>query len=189
MNPVVNTYYEHIDGFDDDVNLLGLWKVSWENNGWKTRVLTFDDAKRHKNYNKYADRFSTLPTINNKQYEIARFNRWFAMACIGGYMSDYDVINHGLRPFDKPNSFTLFESRCTSFVFGKVRDYNFCLDMFYRFNEVCSHISDQYIINQIHAHNIDEKVEQFEKPSGKKLIHYSNHSMRNNKPRSKYITI
>lgn len=189
MKPVVNTYYEHINGFDDDVNLLGLWKVSWENNGWKTRVLTLDDAKRHSNYSKYISRFSAFPTVNDKQYELACFNRWFAMACIGGYMADYDVINHGLRPFDRPNSFTLFELRCPSFVFGKIRDYNFCLDVFYRFCEPRSHISGYDILNQIHIYDVDEKVEQFGKPSGKKLIHYSNHSMHNHKPRSKYITI
>lgn len=90
----VHTYYEHVPGFPKPDKILYLWRRSWEDNGWTTRVLSEKDAASHPGYTYFLDRIIRFPTTNPKEYERACFLRHLAMANIGGgLLADYDVFN------------------------------------------------------------------------------------------------
>jgi hypothetical protein len=101
---VIYTYYEVIGGhsFDND-RLLSSWLASWYLRGWEPRILTLTDAQKHGDYEKIMKRVSTLPTINNRQYEEACYRRWLAFDVVGGgVMCDTDVINFTAQVNDVP---------------------------------------------------------------------------------------
>jgi hypothetical protein len=101
---VIYTYYELIGGhsFDND-RLLSSWLASWYLRGWEPRILTLTDAQKHGDYEKIMKRVSTLPTINNRQYEEACYRRWLAFDVVGGgVMCDTDVINFTALPSEIP---------------------------------------------------------------------------------------
>ncbi len=70
--------------------LLNAWEQAWQNRGWRTKILTLEDAKRHPEFEVYQDK---LKKIGLTEYNQKCYWRWFAMAAIqdGGWMSDYDA--------------------------------------------------------------------------------------------------
>lgn len=107
--------------------LLEVWRESWEERGWKTRVLTLEDAKRHPNYdlmNQYLDSVPLEGKGGTGYYNRLWYLRWLAMqASGGGWMSDYDTIPLTSPP--SPNEmilmsrrFTVFEKGVPSLLFG-----------------------------------------------------------------------
>jgi hypothetical protein len=67
--------------------------------GWKPYVIGEDEARDHPLYNELREKFSTLPTVNDKFYELQCYLRWVAMANLGGgFMADYDILNYGFPP-------------------------------------------------------------------------------------------
>lgn len=100
--PRVCTYFA--DVFADDTAeryqaMLNLWKQSWRNQGWKTTVLTEADAATHPNYTEWRAMLASLPSVNNRGYELACYMRWVAAIQSGcGWLSDIDVINYGFPP-------------------------------------------------------------------------------------------
>lgn len=98
--PKVYTYFSPVptkEGQLEQRKLIELWKRTWQSNGWFTHVLTEDDARKHPEFDRISTEFSKIPTKNPPYYEMACWNRWLAMACAGGLMTDYDVMNLGLR--------------------------------------------------------------------------------------------
>ena len=100
---VVHTFFSPIDPHTklptDKLNgtdkmMLDTWRAAWESQGWVTRVLTFDDAKRHPDFEAYDKALDSIPLGANAYYNRLCYLRWLAMAATphGGYMSDYDVV-------------------------------------------------------------------------------------------------
>jgi len=58
-----------------DAQLISAWKEAWHARGWNTRVLTAADAAAHPQYYKLREQFVKLPTVLNKEYELACFLR------------------------------------------------------------------------------------------------------------------
>lgn len=55
-------------------------------------VLTIEDAERHAEYAMLRARIEKLPLGGNREYDLACYLRWLAMAAAGGgWMSDYDA--------------------------------------------------------------------------------------------------
>ncbi len=110
---------EESEGVEETDIVLSLWKNSWRKNGWLPIVLTREDAKKHNLYEKILTKVIEFPTVNPKQYEIACFMRWVAIAAIGGgFMSDYDVINYHFLPIDIPSEVTVYHSLNPGLVGG-----------------------------------------------------------------------
>jgi len=67
------------------------WKNAWSEAGWRPVILTLEDAKRHKNYQKFHDAFESAEYKLDKHSQMS-FYRWLAMAVAGGgWMSDLDT--------------------------------------------------------------------------------------------------
>lgn len=102
MNKNVFTYYMPVPGLwpeDTQFRLIEIWKKSWAKHGWNPVVLNEDHAKKHSRYADFKKRFWEFPTEYGHDYEGACFMRYVAASAMGGgMMTDYDVINYGLRP-------------------------------------------------------------------------------------------
>ncbi|PIK43061.1 hypothetical protein BSL78_20090 [Apostichopus japonicus] len=104
----IYTYYQPIkvqvvDELSAAEVTLKAWKSAWSDAGWRPRVISEDDARKHPEYVSLRTRFERLPTINVKEYEMSCFMRHVAMAAVGGgWMSDYDVLPYHLPKCTKP---------------------------------------------------------------------------------------
>lgn len=112
--PVMYTFYVRIDpekhvkytGMSDsaDRTMLQLWKQYWERAGWKPKILTLEDAKKHKNY----DTFERELDLDNIGYaEKLCFLRWLAVSSAGGgFLAHYDIFpirKANIKLSDYPN--------------------------------------------------------------------------------------
>ena len=81
------TYFEPlgINPEDDNRTLetVGLWRQSWIQQGWDTRVLTEKDAALHPDYQTIKDKLLKLPTVNTQAYEMSCYLRWVAAVATG----------------------------------------------------------------------------------------------------------
>lgn len=88
--PHIFTYYDVESGQEGDGELIRLWVVSWERQGWEARILSRADAEAHRRY------------IHSEKSP--RVLRWLALQRAGGGMyADPDVINYGFAPADFGN--------------------------------------------------------------------------------------
>lgn len=79
----------------DHNRLLHLWLRNWYANGWEPVVLSRADAEATPLFANYKKKFLALPTVNNKDYELACYIRWLAFAeRDGGVFVDYDIYNY-----------------------------------------------------------------------------------------------
>jgi hypothetical protein len=84
-----------------EVELVELWQKNWNSIGVETSVLNLSHAKDHPYFKEFDKAVSVLPSVNSKEYELACFHRWLALACVGGgFMSDYDVFKP--QPTSRP---------------------------------------------------------------------------------------
>jgi hypothetical protein len=122
----IYTYYDNVLEISSEVQLelIEIWKESWRKNGWNLIVLD-------KSYLNCSDiemsYLEKLPSVNAKNYEMACFLRWNAMANVdGGWMCDYDVINCGFLPVDaeKYKSMSILQRNIPCLVYGTSDDYN-----------------------------------------------------------------
>lgn len=100
LKPVVHTYAawsSHAETRAEQERVVELWRKNWTDAGWDAQVLTEADAKRHPEYEKFRSGFEKLPIKNPKEYEMACFMRWVAMATLEhtALMVDYDVLTNG----------------------------------------------------------------------------------------------
>ncbi|KAJ8021936.1 hypothetical protein HOLleu_39280 [Holothuria leucospilota] len=115
------------DSVNENNKILYLWEKAWSLAGWKPRILTEEDAKRHPNYEELRRKFWAFPTVNRKEYEIACFMRYLAMATVGGgWMSDYDVLPFRLSGCTEPlneGGYTVYDSFVPSLVSGTSQEF------------------------------------------------------------------
>ncbi len=100
----VYAFYETIDepwvNQEDQKKLIELWKISWSKYGWNPIILGLNDAKKHYLYDVYYKKIESLPTINDKKYEMLCFLRWLSFAEYGGWISAVSVMNYGFSPLE-----------------------------------------------------------------------------------------
>jgi hypothetical protein len=94
----MNIYTYYVPALPDQEPLLDLWQQSWKKHGWTPVILTEDDASMHPRYDDFLAAIRLLPTNNGVAYETACYLRWLAMAMVGGWSSDYDIMNVGFEP-------------------------------------------------------------------------------------------
>ena len=72
-----------------DAALIAEWKRTWFKYGWEPKVLNYEDAKKHPDFDEIA---AQIETSNLDGYNKMCIYRWLAMATVdGGWMSDYDT--------------------------------------------------------------------------------------------------
>lgn len=100
--PRVHTYFRPCvdpEALAEQKRILAIWQENWSSHGWEPVIITENDARKHPDFQKYYDAFYAMPTVNPKEYEMACWLRWVAMAQIScGVMTDYDVLNNGWIP-------------------------------------------------------------------------------------------
>jgi len=88
------SYYSDVPviGAFDSLKLIALWRQHWTAAGWEPFVLNEWHARQHPRYAEFHSKLCVLPSVNPKEYEIACYLRWLALAQVGGgWMADYDV--------------------------------------------------------------------------------------------------
>lgn len=98
----IYTFYQPVPCLVHHQNekIIEVWEKSWRYYGWNPIVLGINDAKQHPFYETYRKKCEQFPTANDKDYEILCFLRWLAMANLGGWHCDFDIINYGFEPID-----------------------------------------------------------------------------------------
>ncbi|XP_071812736.1 uncharacterized protein [Apostichopus japonicus] len=164
----IYTYYQPIKGQAvDELSAaevtLKAWKSAWSDAGWRPRVISEDDARKHPEYISLRTRFERLPTINVKEYEMSCFMRHVAMAAVGGgWMSDYDVLPFNLPKCTKPfnrGEFTVYHLYTPSLVSANSSEYTRVATLMADINwrdspEVFSyegqfHVSDMHVLKKL----------------------------------------
>ncbi len=178
----IYTYFDDI--LDDQVELIDIWKKSWEKFGWTPIILDRNSVVISTAEMEYLNK---LPTVNPIGYDLACFIRWKAMSNHGGWMCDYDVINRGFTPSDSSEykSLSILQGHVPCLVYGTKQDYVKLFNIFT--SESLNHIhlvggrehtSDMYVIKSIIPSNkfiiSCRLVEDY--PSKSKLVHCSHGS-------------
>jgi len=129
--PVMHTFfapaYRRTDALEKD---LLIWKQAWRGAYWNPVVLTLDDAKLHKDFEKFEEVFDSA-SFEIGKYDRMCFYRWLAMSAAGGgWMSDYDTYPLHIAPSEfsvgLPNngSFTGHQSHVPSLVSGSKDEWD-----------------------------------------------------------------
>jgi hypothetical protein len=102
----IYAFYDSIGNFpgrDDYKKLINIWQKSWIYYGWDPVILTLDDAKKHKDYQRLLEISNERPTVNRKDFETLCFLRWLSMFDKSGWYCDVDMINYGFEPVSYEN--------------------------------------------------------------------------------------
>lgn len=109
INKKIYAYHEQL--FENQSELLELWKESWERGGFEPVILTQEDAQKSPYYDEFLTSIKQIHLditgFNIRNYGIACYIRWLAYSTQEDegafYVSDYDVINNG---FDGAREFS-----------------------------------------------------------------------------------
>ena len=97
----IYAFYDNLEGYpcrDNYETLIDIWQKSWKYYGWEPTILTLNDVKKHKDYQKLLEISKYRPTVNRKDFETICFLRWLAMFDKSGWYCDVDMINYGFEP-------------------------------------------------------------------------------------------
>ena len=110
-------------------SVLDLWKKSWIKQGWNPVVLGEVDAAKHPLYDQFRAKVRSFPTVNPGGFDYHAWMRWLAMANIGGFSTEPDVINYGLTDIIEPDDMTIY-SVTPAMAFGTKDQYTeLCKDI------------------------------------------------------------
>jgi len=184
---------------DDERALVGLWETSWKTLGWEPVLLTPESLGRDPETARLMKKFSRLPSRNKRHLDMWCFARWLAVANAGGgVMSDYDVINYDLRPFD-PGELTIHSSTVPCLVSGSREEFLRAVQWFDELPppprwpwQKREHISDMVVVQQRVTEcrqTLDCMEYGWDGWKAAKAIHFSNYSMKpkNFLPRHEWI--
>ena len=77
--PVMHTFFQEVK--QGELHLLRVWEKEWRRVGFRTKVLTMEDAKNHSLYNEMKE---VIDPLWKELYNGLCFYRWIAMASVGG---------------------------------------------------------------------------------------------------------
>ena len=159
------TYYEDIR-FDQQDQLLEIWKTSWENQGFTTLVLNLEHAIQCSYYNNFFSNIDQLYIKITKQslkkYGKSCYSRWLAYASLNTeepfLVSDYDVINYNFSVNDArnqiTNKLTFLDRYCPCLAIGTSEQYlNFTkqiINFSEEFAEPLTYYYQQYNLQTFH---------------------------------------
>jgi len=114
--PLIFTFLQPIihNDFDDELELVKVWKEAWSEAGWTPIILNIDDAMNHPEYDLLVSKLlvhveGTQFYNGSDKYNFYCFIRWVSMAVVGGgWITDFDVLPLYSKPsFTLPNNGTL----------------------------------------------------------------------------------
>jgi|AntRauTorckE5430_2_1112549.scaffolds.fasta_scaffold03899_4 hypothetical protein len=122
--PLIYTFFNQI-GNDKDP-MVDTWKREWEKIGFKTKVLTLEDAVKHPYFETMKKAVEKV--FGGDEYNRLCFYRYLAMANVGGIMSDYDTFptNFPLeQALELPNggAFTSFQAHVPSLISASAEEW------------------------------------------------------------------
>lgn len=130
----IHTFYEPIEGDSPEIvaqredcdKVLKMWADSWYAHGWNPIVLGVADAKKHPMYQQVMDKVHSMPTAHEPIYNDRCYQRWLALAYVGGWYADPDMINYNFPPPDlRGQSITLHQGcACPSVIRMSSEQYN-----------------------------------------------------------------
>jgi len=130
--PTMYTFYvyAHENSMAINNELLEAWNKTWDDAGWKTRILTMEDAYAHDGYVRLKKLISGQSVST---YNKMCFYRWLAMANVvpknGGWMSDMDTFPLYINPdvgWVIPNrgKFTCHDGHVPALLSGSKSEWN-----------------------------------------------------------------
>lgn len=133
----IYTYYEDF-GFNNQLELIELWKQSWSKNGYDPVVLGEKDVETHGLYNNFCTVIKNIhKSIIGEEisaYGLSCFVRWLAYSNLNlhdrFYVSDYDIINKNypvIYPIDRLH---LMDGHCPCIASGNSNDFQKLCHMF-----------------------------------------------------------
>merc|ERR1712157_517036 len=134
--PKMHTFFTPVSA-KPDLDLLEVWKKTWEDAGWEPVVLTLDDARGHPDYRSFIAALE-MAEHKLKDYDRMCFLRWLAMANSGGgWMSDYDTFplfsRAKLDGNNLPNDgqFTCYSRHVPNLVSGSEEEWSRMVQLLY----------------------------------------------------------
>ena len=136
----IYTYYENIK-FDEQDELINLWKKSWRDQGFEPIVLTEKDAQSVSYYETFVDEISKINKkisgVEIHPYTLSCFTRWISYVSLKSDESilvcDYDVINKSFqnKKFNEPSEkLSFLDGFCPCFALGNSEQFlKFCQDI------------------------------------------------------------
>lgn len=137
----IYTYYEDIN-FSQQNELLELWKLSWEQEGFEPIILGIKDAKKSSKYSEFCEKMRFIfKKITNKKlsaYGLSCFVRWLAYSTVENeeerfFVSDYDVFNSGKWKTWHPitNKLHFYDAACPCLASGNAQEFGQLCDAFF----------------------------------------------------------
>ena len=127
----IYTFYEPITSSSNQHRsecdaVLDLWKYSWKQMGWTPIVLNLEHAKLHSKYDAVIEKLKSMPNAHYEPYNTLCFVRWLAIAHVGGWYADHDMINYNFAGvWDNELSITLCAGNtCPSVLHMTSENYN-----------------------------------------------------------------
>jgi len=187
----IYTFYHkiHESVHNDQIKLIDLWTKSWSYYGWNPIVLTMNDVKSHQQYKRFDSVCRSFPTVNAVEFEVMCYLRWLPMSLLGGWFTDYDVINYGFEPTDLGDKIVTTTNQIGgSTVFGTVNFYERVIDTILNYKisktdvitlhgKTSPHISDLYLLSKTIRPDIMLNIEKCYGIDGYEtspLVHYGN---------------
>lgn len=171
-------------------DLISIWEKSWKYYGWNPIILTLKDAQKHERYDELYNKAEKYPTVNIKQFEMYCFLRWLAIAHIGGWYTDVDMINYGFLPHDygvesvttyvhgiAPATVYLTKKKYNDLIIESLINYE-TTESDYMLSMNKYHVSDMTILNK-KTHLLDKRLDVQSdyildpKWNNAKIVHYT----------------
>lgn len=172
----------------EEESLIALWKHSWASHGWEPIVLTPESMRMDDQTKSRLKKYARLPSRNKPRLDMWCYARWVAVAQQGGgFMSDYDVMNHGFYP-RQFGELICHGGTVPCLVSGSADQYYRVISWFddlkersvWRFWEKQPHISDMLVIVQKQREiTTAQDCINYSEPGWEKslAVHYSNFVM------------
>lgn len=146
------TYYAECPGISgyDSLRLINAWRERWSAVGFEPFVLSEHHARAHPYFEEFSKGLEKLPTQNSREYELACYHRWLALAQAGGGLcGDYDVFPRDQPPKKfvdtKSNKLQLLQQNCV------------CPCLFYASREVAERVCQAFVSTDFKMHEINGK--------------------------------
>lgn len=151
----VHTYYSECPGISafDSLKLINLWRERWASAGFDPFVLSEYHARQHPYFEEFNKGLDKLPTQNSREYEVACYHRWLALAQVGGGLcGDYDVFPRGQLPngfidwlADQQSHLVLLQQNCV------------CPCLFYASAPIALRVCQEFVTREFKMHEINGK--------------------------------
>lgn len=145
----IYAFYEKIDDKIDIEykKIIKLWKDSWSKNGWNPIVLNLNDSKKHPEYEDFYDIIQQHPSIHKRNYIDLCYLRWLAIANLGGWYTDIDMININFKPINFTNEFVTTSYPtvvCPATLYMPKEKYQkYIVDTLQNYRFPCNHVYDK----------------------------------------------